>query len=427
MNYCWLLIYNILYPLIFMVAIIFSAFNKKLRESLFGKFNAISRIRAKKSLFNKHSTIYWFHVSSLGEYFQITSILKSIRKVNPSIKIVVSFTSSSGYKHASDDLFDLKFYLPFDFIWVINKALNIIRPTKIIFSSYDIWFNFLFFSKIKNIEITLTSLVIDDNSNKHYNVIKSFYKTIYKNIDSIHVVTERDKKNLKKILGSNSLNSKILVSGNPRIDYINDEFQNLSKDIQKLKILERENVIIIASTHDSDDKIVIPGLINTINKFSNWKIIYVPHEPIKEKIMKIKLMFNRENHEVEIINDISLIFPDNKIYIISSVGLLTKLYWFSKIAYIGGGFSAGIHNIMEPSLAHLPTVIGPRYNNSPEAEQLLKNGGAASIKDSFAFSSYIEELIENKEKLYQKSRISKKTIESNLGATNKIIKDLINA
>ena len=217
-----------------------------------------------------------------------------------------------------------------------------------------------------------------------------------------------------------------MVSGNPRVDYVYDEFQNTSEDVQKLEILKRENIIIIASTHDKDDEIVIPGLIKTHNKFPNWKIIYVPHDPIKKKNNKIKLMFNRSNKDVKIISDGNLSFPENKTYLISSVGLLAKLYWIAKIAYVGGGFSTGIHNIMEPSIASLPIIIGPKYNNSPEAEELLKNGGAVSINDSIEFSFFLEELIEDKEKLYQKSKTSKRTIEANLGATNRIIKDLTN-
>ena len=133
MIYFWLLLYNILYPFIFLMAMIFSVFNIKVRESILGKFKALSIIRYNSSLFTGENNIYWFHVSSLGEYFQVTSILKSIREINPVIKIVVSFTSSSGYKYARNDLFDLKFYLPFDFIWVINKALNTIKPTKLFF------------------------------------------------------------------------------------------------------------------------------------------------------------------------------------------------------------------------------------------------------------------------------------------------------
>lgn len=426
MFYFWLFLYNIFYPFLFLTAMIFSLFSLKVRESILGKFKSLSVIRTNSNLFNRGNDIYWFHVSSLGEYFQITSVLKSLREINSRIKIVVSFTSSSGYNNARDDLFDLKFYLPFDFIWIIGKTLNIIKPKKIVFSSYDIWFNFLFLAKFRNIETTLTSLVIDDNSNKLNQIIKSFYKTIYKNLDFIHVVTERDKKNLEIILGLNGHNTKVLVSGNPRVDYVYDEFQNTSEDVQKLKILKRENIIIIASTHDKDDEIVIPGLIKTHNKFPNWKIIYVPHDPIKKKNNKIKLMFNRSNKDVKIISDGNLSFPENKTYLISSVGLLAKLYWIAKIAYVGGGFSTGIHNIMEPSIASLPIIIGPKYNNSPEAEELLKNGGAVSINDSIEFSFFLEELIEDKEKLYQKSKTSKRTIEANLGATNRIIKDLTN-
>lgn len=426
MIFFWLLLYNVLYPFAFLIVIIFAFFNLKIRESIIGKINTLSKLKSRSNKLRNEKSTYWFHASSLGEYFQVITLIEHIKNFDPGINIVLSFTSPSGYKNAKNDCVDLKLYLPFDFVWLNYKMFNFIKPTKIIFTSYDIWLNFLFLAKIKGIETILTSLSFDEKSSKNNIIYNSYYKSIYKQFDSIHLVSKKDEKKLRSILGQNFKNSKIYVSGNPRIDYINDKFQQMSKHNKKLNILERDNLIIIASTHKNDDKIIIPTLVKILNKNTKWKVLYFPHEPLERKVKDIKLHFIKKNFDVVIVSDHNIKFSKGRVFIISSIGLLTKIYWKGKIAYVGGGFSTGIHNVMEPALSHLPILMGPKYGNSPDAKQLIKYGGAVTVKDSNQLLSSLNKLIRNKEKLSHMSKISIKTIKSNLGATKKIIKDLVN-
>ena len=173
---------------------------------------------------------------------------------------------------------------------------------------------FFIFSKIKKYRNYSYSLAINNNSYKNKFIFKSYYKTLYKNLDFIHVVNDKDKINLERIFGSNNFRTEILISGNPRIDFIYDEFQKKNSGIKKRNILKREDVLIIASSHENDDDIIIPGLIKTLNKFPDWKVLYIPHEPTKKNINKIQTFIQKKGKKVEVIDDKILSFSEKKIY-----------------------------------------------------------------------------------------------------------------
>ena len=416
----WFILYNgVLLPVLGCLVFSASIFIPKLKEGLKGRFQTYDRI--KLFLKKKHSSndIYWFHAASLGEFYQIEPIIEGMKKMKRDNIMFVSFSSPSGMNYAFSDAIDLKFYLPFDFPWTIQKVLTMVKPKKVIFSTYDIWPNFVWFCKIKNIHLNVMSAKIENHSIKHRPFVMNFYKNLYKLFDTIYTITEKDKNRFERMVGSKV---KPIVSslGNPRFDKIfNDSKEFIDS---KPKIQDREQIILIGSSHSRDDLILIPALINLMTDFPKLRIIHAPHEPSHNCIKNIKDTYSKLGHDSIILKDLKSIESSKKgIIIVGEIGFLSKLYWLSIITYIGGGFSSGIHNIMEPAVASNPVVFGPKHQKFNEAELILRLGGGFCVYDSNSVENTFKKLLSDKSLLEKSGKASLDLILNNIGSSERII------
>ena len=420
----WFILYNgVLLPVL--VCLVFSAsiFIPKLKEGLKGRFQTYDRI--KLFLKKKHSSndIYWFHAASLGEFYQIKPIIEGMKKMKRDNIMFVSFSSPSGMNYAFSDAIDLKFYLPFDFPWTIQKVLTMVKPKKVIFSTYDIWPNFVWFCRIKNIHLNVMSAKIEHHSIKNIPFVMNFYKSLYKLFDTIYTITEKDKNRFERMVGSKV---KPIVSslGNPRFDKIfNDSKEFIDS---KPTIQDREQIILIGSSHSRDDLILIPALINLMTDFPKLRIIHAPHEPNHNCIKNIKDTYSKLGHDSIILKDLKSIESSKKgIIIVGEIGFLSKLYWLSIITYIGGGFSSGIHNIMEPAVASNPVVFGPKHQKFNEAELILRLGGGFCVYDTNSVENTFKKLLSDKSLLVKSGKASFNLILNNIGSSERIINGIL--
>ena len=401
-----LIIYNLfVLPIIIFLSIILSLFNKKIREGLLGRFQSISSLKSFNS--EKFSNIYWFHSSSYGEYQQVETLIDKLKKSDPNIGIVTSFFSPSGFENVKDNNIDLKIYLPFDLILTSYKALKLVKPKKIFFTSSDFWPSFLFVANNLNIATILTSA--------RY---RNSYKIFLNMFDKIFCVSENDYQLMKR----NIVNDKITVTGNPRYDRI---LNNLNNVKYKIKSDIKENkILILASMWMEDNKIIFENLIGSslINNFE--KIIIVPHEisekyinyycsALKERNFTFKVIDSYQNFETY----------SEKFIIVNKVGFLSKLYMQTSITYVGGGFSkSGIHNIIEPAAASNPVIFGPNFLNSNklDAQGLINISGGFSIESFNVFKEKINWLLNIENFKYSSDRC-KSFVMENSGSTEKII------
>ena len=401
-----LIIYNLfVLPIIIFLSIILSLFNKKIRKGLLGRFQSISSLKSFNS--EKFSNIYWFHSSSYGEYQQVETLIDKLKKSDPNIGIVTSFFSPSGFENVKDNNIDLKIYLPFDFILTSYKALKLVKPKKIFFTSSDFWPSFLFVANNLNITTILTSA--------RY---RNSYKFFLNMFDKIFCISENDYQLMKR----NIVNDKITVTGNPRYDRILNNLNNVKYKINS--DIKENKILILASMWMEDNKIIFENLIGSslINNFE--KIIIVPHEisekyinyycsALKERNFTFKVIDSYQNFET---------FPE-KFIIVNKVGFLSKLYMQTSITYIGGGFSkSGIHNIIEPAAASNPVIFGPNFLNSNklDAQGLINISGGFSIKSFNVFKEKINWLLNIENFKYSSDRC-KSFVMENSGSTEKII------
>ena len=425
MVYLWGLLYNVIvYPIIFILANIFSLFNEKLREGILGRRSSLKYLKIYFKSIDLNTNIYWFHAASLGEFYQVKPVLEGLKDVDPNIKAILSFSSPSGYNNAVSKSIDLKIYMPYDFIWSIRKALKIARPKKIIFASYDIWPNMIWIAKSRNIHLNIFAARVKDNSIKLRAGFSSFYRSLYRSINTIYTVAEKDSKRIKKIVG-NVNHPKIKILGNPRYDMVMNTADDFTSEHTK-SVLLREKRIIIGSAHKEDDDFIIPGLIEIMKFDPSIKILYAPHEPVELEIERIKLKFKDYGYSVSVHKKKkSLKLPEDQIVILGVVGLLSKLYWQGQIAFVGGGLSTGIHNVMEPAIARLPVLFGPKYQHAHEAEELLEYGGGFCVENQDDFTRVITDLINNENNFTKVSLAATDVIHKNLGSSTRIIRSLI--
>ena len=420
----WFILYNgVFLPVLACVVFLSAIFLPKLREGLKGRFQTYKRLKLFLEKKHTRNDIYWFHAASLGEFYQIKPIIEGMKKMKKENVMFISFSSPSGMNYAFSDAIDLKFYLPFDFPWTIQKVLTLVKPKKVIFATYDIWPNFVWFCKTKNIHLNVMSAKIGHHSIKYRPVIMNFYKSLYKLFDTIYTITEKDKNRFERMLGY-KVNPVISALGNPRFDKIFNESKEFIES--KPTIKDREQIILIGSSHSRDDLILIPALINLMTDFPELRIIHAPHEPNHNYIRNIKDTYSKFGHDSIILEDLESIESSKEdIIIVGEVGFLSKLYWLSIITYIGGGFSSGIHNIMEPAVASNPVVFGPRHQKFSEAELILKSGGGFCVFDSNSVESTFKKLLSDKSLLEKSGKASLNLILNNTGSSEKIINGIL--
>lgn len=425
MKLFWILVYNIvLYPLIFLLASIGAIFNSKLRNGLVGRFSSISILKDAVKKWDKKRPIYWFHSASHGEFEQVKPVLKGLKEVDNDCYVIASFFSPSGYNNVHDEHIDCKIYIPFDFIWSLRRAMKVVRPRKIIYASYDIWPNFIWLAKHRKIHVSVFAARFDNNSTKLIPIIKNFYRSVYSSFSTIYTISENDKKQIKRIL--KTADSPIIrVLGNPRYDQVKAKADKFTKD-HTISVMMREKRLIIGSVWPDDEKNIINPIVKLLENDEELSVMWVPHEPSEKYIQSAKNIFESNGFETSVIESKNIKkLPNNRVIILGVVGVLSKYYWQGQISYIGGGFSSGIHNVMEPAIARLPVIFGPKYTKSLEAIELIKSGGGFTIKNGTDFYEIMNILLSDKNKFLDASLSATQVIHDNVGSATRVVRSII--
>lgn len=402
-------IYNILIHLTSFGLSVVALFNKKMQLFVHGRKDVFETLQQKISLTDE--TI-WFHCASLGEFEQGVPIMEALRRLKPNHKIVISFFSPSGYEiKKNTPLADVVVYLPLDTPLNAKKFIASINPTIAFFVKYEFWPNYLFELQHKSIPTFLVSGVFRANQIffKNYG---SFMRKALTAFDHFFVQDQNSEILLKKIGFSN-----ITVSGDTRFDRVSHQIE-MNNTLKFAKDFKQNSICIVCGSTWPEDEAVLLDYINLAP--NNVKFIIAPHKIEVSKIDEFKKKIDKKTILHSNIDDVNI--SDYNVLIIDCIGLLSKLYSYADISYIGGAMGkTGLHNILEPATFGVPIVIGKNFKNFPEASKLQALAGLYSISNS-------EEVIKTFTKLVTDSKFRSKTgmiaghfINSNTGATNKII------
>ncbi len=421
----WVLIYNgFLYPFFFIGACLGSLFNEKIRTGFKGRWKTYSQLKSFKKNIPEKSDVYWFHAASHGEFEQLKPVLEGLEEVEPSAATIVSFFSPSGFTNVEDTNIDCKIYLPFDFPWSVFRVLKLIRPKKIIFAEYDVWPNMVWIANLKNIPTTIFSVHFSDRTPKLFPVIRNFYRTVYGALSHIYSETQSDFGKVEKLVGKNSL-SIVKVLGNPRYDQVKKKTDEFTEK-RTLSVLSRKKRIIAGSVWKEDEDIILEPLSEYLKEDESVSLIWVPHEPNNTNIDRAYEHFTSIGLSTIIHTNKKIrIIEEERVVIIGVVGMLSSLYWDGQVAYVGGGFSTGVHNVMEPAIARLPVLFGTKYDKSHAAKELISEHGGYSISSGEEFRSKLVSVFTDKNFFLRSSLSATDVIHKNLGSATRIVRGIL--
>lgn len=320
----------------------------------------------------------WFHVSSLGEFEQARPVIESLKKHRPDAEIILSFFSASGYAIRSGYPLAHVVYLPFDLPGNASQFVEIIRPDLAVFVKYDLWPGYLKALQKRNIpSILISANWIPQQRFSSWNLPPT--RSLLKGFKKIFLQRGGDINMLQK-KGFNNLD----VAGDTRIDRCLELPAEAHARIPETLKTYGPFDIIAGSTWPRDEE-----LLSALVKDKNLKMIFAPHDVSETNIERLMHSLSvKATRLSQLRNDDEQV----QVIIIDNIGLLGVLYSLGRIAYIGGGFGAGIHNILEPMAHGCPVIFGPRYEKFPEAKEMVDAGGAISIHDEQELGAAYDQL-----------------------------------
>ncbi|MEN8124240.1 MAG: glycosyltransferase N-terminal domain-containing protein [Bacteroidota bacterium] len=403
------ILYNIaVYSIGFLLKFI-AFFNKKISLFVNGRNDTFSKLR--NEILQKDQVI-WFHCASLGEFEQARPIIKNIKDQYPDHKIVLTFFSPSGYEIQKNfALADVVTYLPLDTKKNAKKFLDIVHPKIAIFVKYEFWPNIL--KELENLKIE--TILVSGIFRKDQLFFKNYGKWMRKSLKAFsHFFVQNDisEKLLQQIGFKN-----VTVSGDTRFDRVYE----ITKQDNHLGYIEnfKQNkyTLIAGSTWPKDEDFLVKYINN--HATSNEKFIIAPHNINKKTIENLHNSINKK----------TILFSDKKynndaqVFIVDTIGILTKIYSYADAAYVGGGFDIdGVHNILEPATFGAPLCIGPIFQKFQEAIDLKELQACEVLKNQEDFNKHLQKLYKDKNYRTKKGKIAKDYIFDNKGATKIILK-----
>jgi 3-deoxy-D-manno-octulosonic-acid transferase len=354
----------------------------------------------------------WFHFASLGEFEQGRPVMEALKKAEPETNIIISFFSPSGYEIRKNyPLAKAVCYLPLDSPRNAQKFIELIKPKYAVFTKYEYWFYFFKTLHQQHIPLYLVSAIFRQNQ-VFFKWYGGFYRQMLDYISYFFVQNEES-----KILLNSLGITQVAVSGDTRFDRV---AENAKKKIE-LKEIEAfcgsSKVLVAGSTWPADEE-----LLNTIiESYPNWKIIIAPHEIAEANLQRLEKQLLGKT--IRYSNLAANTFIPPEVLIIDNIGLLSSLYSYGHVAYIGGGFGKGIHNTLEAAAFGLPVIFGPNYQKFQEAKDLIELKAGFSISNQAELNDCFKLLQADTHK--EAGKQAKAYVDSHTGATAQIIEKII--
>ena len=390
-------------------------FDHKAKQWAVGRKNIFEKL---ETALAGNSKIIWIHCASLGEFEQGRPLLEKLRFQYPAYKLLLTFFSPSGYEIRKDYKgANWVFYLPMDGVQNAKRFLKIVSPSLVIFVKYEFWYYYLKEVKKSNIPLLLVSALFRKDSG-YFKWHNGLQRKMLFFFQQVFVQNEAS----KKMLGSIGLVDTCSVSGDTRFDRVIEIAEN-SAAIPVIEQFTANKKAIIAGSTWPEDEEILQKTMEAVND-PLLQLIIAPHEINKEDISQLQKLFPEAVLYSQLqTSNLNSPGPGHSfnILIIDNIGMLSRLYKYAYITYVGGGFGKGIHNTLEAAVYGKPVLFGPVYHKFNEASDLISVGGAISINNTGDCIQAIQNLLQD-EKLYlSSSESARRYVYSNKGATEKIL------
>lgn len=403
-------LYNITLYIAGIILKILAFFNNKIKLGVDGRSKTFKILEVHLS---KHDQTFWFHCASLGEYEQGLPIFKQLRAENPHHKIVLTFFSPSGYEiRKNTEIADVVVYLPMDTKSNAKRFVKLVHPELTIFVKYEIWPNYLNELKKQGLRAILISAVFRKEQS-YFKFYGGMMRDALRTFEHIFVQDESS----KRLLSSNHFDN-VTVAGDTRYDRVSDQLLQDNALLFIEDFVDGKLCIVVGSSWPEDEAMFIAY----INSF--------PSDSVKFIIAPHNIKSNQMAHFANQLNKKSVLFSEKddkilsefEVFIVDTIGLLSKIYSYADIAYVGGAMgNTGLHNILEPAVFGVPIIIGKNYKKFPEAFQMIANGGVLSIKNKEELQASLNRLLKNSEERIALGDLNSNFIASNKGAVVQIM------
>jgi len=404
------IVYNLGVSIYRLLIAMVCSFNGKAKLWRDGRKGWEKRLRA---AIKEEDRIVWFHCASLGEFEQGRPVIEAFRDKYPEIKILLTFFSPSGYEVRKDySKADYIFYLPIDTRRNAIKFIEIANPIATIFVKYEFWYHYLNQLKRRNIPTYIISAIFRDDQ-VFFKSYGGWYRKFLSNFQHLFVQNQKSK---ELLAGIGILN--VTVAGDTRFDRVIANAQ-AAKTIPLLeRFVANSRVLVAGSTWANDEDILVEYFKNNRH---NLKLIIAPHEINGQNIERFRAKLSTRSvlYTKSDGNDLD----DAQVLIIDTIGILSSVYRYGTIAYIGGGFGVGIHNTLEAAVFGIPVIFGPNYQKFQEAVELIGIGTAYSIGNQEMFASALNHFLATDGELQKVKGISKEYFVQKAGATKTIVEN----
>lgn len=385
-----------------------SLFNTKIKTMLCGQKQTWQKL----SSLDKNKKTAWFHCASLGEFEQARNLIEYVKENKKEYQVLLSFFSPSGYEVRKNYKFaDCVVYLPFDSKKNAKRFIKEAHPDIVFFIKYEFWWNYI--RELRNTPLYSVSLIL---RKQHY-LFKSYSSWFRKQLECFDFFFVQDK-NTSQLLNSINYTNNI-ISGDTRFDRV----YSMSKEQKSFSVIEKfidgKKTFLAGSSWPEDEKIIS----KSIQQFPDIKIILAPHLIDKNHINNLLNLFP-ESIAFSSLNENNC--TQYRTLIIDNIGMLMYLYSLCTIAYIGGGFGVGIHNILEAAVFNKPVAFGPNNRKFKEAQDLIALGAAKEINNEEDLTSWIDMLLNDADKYANLSATAGNYVKENTGATDKITAKVFN-
>ncbi len=393
-----------------------SYFNKKLRKMLDGEREAIKQIREKV---DPDAQYIWFHAASLGEFEQGRPLIEKVHKEHPEYKILLTFFSPSGYEVRKNYTgADIITYLPIDTITNARAFLRAIRPVMAFFIKYEFWYNYLHILQYRGVPTYSVSSIFRPNQiffkwyGRNYGrVLQCFTHFFVQNEESQQLLAGIGFKN-STVVGDTRFDRVLQIKEASKQLPIVDSFVHIHEEKKPL-------TFVAGSSWPPDEAI----FIEYFNTHPSWKLIIAPHV-IGEDHLKQIISLLKNKKVVRYTQTTETDAANADVLIIDCFGLLSSIYRYGEVAYVGGGFGVGIHNVLEAAVWSIPVIFGPNNAHFAEAQGLKHNGGGFEIHNLEDFSKYIQRFEVETNFRLERGIAGGKYVVALAGASNKVLNNI---
>ena len=405
--------YNLAIYLYLLGVAIYSRFNEKVRKMWRGERDAFRILREQV---DPNARYVWFHAASLGEFEQGRPLMEQMKREHPDIKILLTFFSPSGYEVRKNyEGADIICYLPLDTITNARRFLRTVRPEMAFFIKYEFWYNYLHILKHRHVPVYSVSSIFRDGQ-VFFRWYGCQYGRVLRCFTHFYVQNEKSKELLGKIGLTN-----VTVTGDTRFDRV----LQIKEQAKQLPAVEQfakgHKVFIAGSSWQPDEEIFIPYF----NEHRDWKLVIAPHVIGEDHLQQIeKLLEGRKVVRYTNVAEKPEAAADAEVLIINCFGLLSSIYHYADVTYVGGGFGVGIHNTLEAAVWEVPVIFGPNNEKFHEAQGLKACKGGFEIKDYADFERLINRFEADADYLTKAGQQAGSYVKQLSGATQRILSDV---